>query len=309
MLIGFLARAGRNARWILSIGSVVALFTPGLAEFLRPALPALVSMVYALAMARIDLGATLRAAIRPRRLAQLAGIAVLLLPVTALVYGLVGRAFGPEVAATLVYVAAAPPIASCAGLCFLLGFNARLALEVTVATTLMTPVLGPLAVAIALPGAEAALEPLALAQRLFLMILGGILGALLIRRLVGAGRIAASGQVFDGVAAFGMLLFVFPLFDRVGALILEDPGRAMFILVLGFVLNIGANLATRAALGSRLPAAEAGAAGILMGNRTIAMYLAALPFEPVLALFVALYQYPMYFTPLLLARLRIPPAA
>ena len=35
---------------------------------------------------------------------------------------------------------------------------------------------------------------------------------------------------------------------------------------------------------------------------------AVVPFEPVFALFVALYQLPMYFTPLLLGRLAIRPA-
>lgn len=301
-MTALLRLAGRNARWILSLGCVAALFLPDISAALRPALPWLVSMVLALAMARIDLGATARAALRPKRLVQLCAIAVLLLPVTALAYGVVGHLLGPELAATLVYLAAAPPIASSAGLCFLLGFNARLAVEVTVATTILTPILGPLAVALALPEAAGSLSPAALAVSLARMIFVGVVAAVLIRRLVGPERIARNGPVFDGVAAFAMLLFVFPLFDRVPGVILADPAFALGILALGFVVNIGVNLATRAVLARRFDPPEAGAAGILMGNRTVAMYLAALPFEPTFALFVALYQFPMYFTPLLLAQ-------
>ncbi|WP_112323447.1 hypothetical protein [Oceanibium sediminis] len=308
MIIAILRGTGRNARWVLSGGCILALFLPGISASLRPALPVLVSMVFALAMARIDLAGTLRAAIQPRRLAFLLVLSFLLLPLTALLYGTLGRLFGPEVSLTLVYLAAAPPIASAAGLCFLLGFNARLALEITVAASLLTPILGPLAVALAAPETAPRPDPLILARNLSLMIFGGVLAATLIRRAIGPGRIADNAQIFDGIAALGMLVFVFPLFDKVGALILADPARAAGILALAVTFNVGVNLATRATLGNRLPAEDTGAYGITFGNRTIAMYLAVVPFEPVFALFVALYQIPMYFTPLVLARLSLVPA-
>lgn len=305
-MIAFFRLIGRNARWILSGGCFLAMFAPDISAALRPFLPALVSMVFALAMARIDLAATLRSAIQPRRLAFLVSLSVLMLPVTALVFGAAGRMLGPEVAAALVYLAAAPPIASSAGLCFLLGYNARLALEITVTASLLTPLLGPLAVALAFPDAEAVLDPLDMALRLFLMIFGGVVLAVLIRAIVTPRRILANTDVFDGVAALGMLLFVFPLFDRVGALILADPARAGGILALSILFNLGVNLATRSALTGRVPPADQGAFGITMGNRTVAMYLAVVPFDPVFALFCALYQFPMYFTPLVLRRLALP---
>ena len=309
-MIAFLTWAGRNARWILSVAVSWRCSCHRFPPTLRPLLPALVSMVFALAMARIELLATARAALRPRRLVQLLLISVLLLPVTAVIYGLAGRLIGEAYMPSLVYLAAAPPIASSAGLCFLLRFNARLALEVTVAASLLTPILGPLAISLALPGTEVPIEPLPLALRLAAMIAGGVVAAIAIRTLVGPERIGRNGAIFDGIAAFGMLLFVFPLFDRIPGVIMEAPLRAFFVLVLCFAFNIGVNLATRAALRTRLAPEDAGAAGVLMGNRTIAIYLAALPFEPVFALFVALYQFPMYFTPLLLQRLAVgePPA-
>lgn len=303
---GLLTAIGRKARWILAFGSLTALFLPDISSFLRPALPALVSMVLALAMARIDLADTLRKALRPARLALLVCMSILLVPVTALIYAQARHLVGPDAGAALVYLAAAPPIASSAGLCFLLGYNARLAVEITVTTTLLTPILGPLAIAIALPEATGSLSPLILARSLSLMIFGGILAAVVIRKLAGPARITRNGTIFDGIAAMGMLLFVFPLFDQVGSLILADPMRATTLMALACAFNLGATLLTRAAFSRHLPQADAGTAGIVAGNRTIAMYLAALPFDPTFAIFVALYQFPMYFTPLLLAR-RSPP--
>lgn len=307
MLVSALTAMGRRARWILAVGSVAALFLPDVSAALRPILPGLVAMVLALSMARIDLGATLRDALRPRRLALLLAISVLLIPVCAVVYGAVGRLISAEVAASLVYLGAAPPIASAAGLCFMLGYNARLALEITVAATLLTPILGPLAAALALPDGGVALDPLTLARNLSAMIFGGVILGLALRHGIGPQRIARHGPIFDGVAAVGMLLFIMPLFDRVGSLILADPLRAALLLVLAAVFNLGANLVSQRLLATSLGPADRGAAGVVMGNRTIAIYLAALPFEPTFALFVALYQFPMYFTPLLLSRFR--PAA
>ena len=44
----------------------------------------------------------------------------------------------------------------------------------------------------------------------------------------------------------------------------------------------------------------AGATALMWGNRNAALALAALPGNPLLALYVALYQFPMYFTPLVM---------
>ncbi|MEO0503047.1 MAG: hypothetical protein AAFZ14_06950, partial [Pseudomonadota bacterium] len=229
----------------------MALFLPQLSATLRPVLPVLVAMVLAMSMARIDLGALLRSAVRPRRVVQLVGISVLLIPVTAFVYGALGRLISPEVAASLVYLGAAPPIASAAGLCFMLGYNARLALEITVAATLLTPVLGPLAATLILPATTLAIDPSILGRNLAAMIFGGVLLGLAVRQSVGPERIARHGEIFDGLAACGMLLFIIPLFDRVGGLILGDPLRAGLVLMLAVVFNLGSNLVTRASLRGR----------------------------------------------------------
>ncbi len=291
---------------MLAIGSLVALFLPALSDFLRPALPFLVSVVVALGMARIDLEATFRAAIRPKRMAFLLAVSVAFMPLTACLYYVFGLFLPAHYQVALIYLAATPPIASSAGFCFLLGFNARLAIEVTVSATLLTPILGPLTVALFLPDA-AALEPLELALSLGWMIALGVVGALVLRRVIGPERIQREALRFDGIAAMTMLVFVIPLFAGVTEILLSRPADALWMLVFATLFNLGANLATRAGFLPFTRAENAGAAGVMMGNRTVAIYLAALPFEPNFALFVALYQFPMYFTPLLMTRWKITP--
>ncbi|MEO0913618.1 MAG: hypothetical protein AAFY59_11620, partial [Pseudomonadota bacterium] len=158
---------------MLAIGSLLALFLPALSDFLRPALPFLVSLVTGLGMARIDLEATFRAAIRPQRMAFLLMAALAFMPLTACLYYVLGSVLPSEYQVALIYLAATPPIASSAGFCFLLGFNARLAIEMTVSMTLLTPILGPLTVALFLPEA-AALSPLELALSLGWMVALGV---------------------------------------------------------------------------------------------------------------------------------------
>ena len=291
---------GKNARFILAIGCIAALFLPQLSAFIRPALPALVSMVLGLSMARLDLAKMAKDAARPKSLLRAIGFAILIVPVTALIYAAIARGLGLSETdyASLVLLAAAPPIASAAGLCFLLGFNARLALETTLITTILTPLLGPLIVVFLLPDA-APISPFLLAQRLALMIAGGLALGIGIRAVFGADRIDRNKLSFDGIAACGMVLFVIPLFDGVGATILDNPINAVWVLFLSFLFNIGINLLASGAARLKLPQEDAGTLGIVWGNRTVAIYLAALPQDPQFALFVALYQFPMYLTPLI----------
>lgn len=292
---------GARAPWALAVGIALCFAVPQASHVLRPALPFLVPVVLGLAMARIDLGAAARAALAPAALMRLVGLSVLLMPVSAALYLGLARLAGldADLAAALVYLAAAPPIASAANLCFFLRLNAARAIEVTVAATVLTPLLGPLTVALLLPEAAALSAPV-LGLKLGAMIAGGTLIGLAIRRGAGPARMAAQARAFDGIGVIALVIFVIPLFDGVPALIVADPARAALVLAVAVAANLGVNLVLRAGLVRRLPAADAGAYGILFGNRTIALYLAALPADPRFAVFVALYQVPMLLTPLAL---------
>ncbi len=296
---------GNNARFILAIGCLVAVFLPSLSSALRPILPFLVSMVLGLAMARLDLLEIAKAATKPVEVFKSIGLTLLLMPVSVVIYVLLARIAGLSATdeASLIYLAAAPPIASATSLCFILGFNTRIALQTTLIATLLTPLLGPAITALLLPDAVP-ISPILLGQRLGVMILGGLALGLTVRFIFGPQRIDQNKLSFDGIAAVAMVLFVIPLFDGVGSSIVDDPRKALWVLVLSFIFNVGINGFASVILRARTDPATAGALGLMWGNRTIAIYIAALPYNPDFSLFVALYQIPMYMTPLIWERFR-----
>jgi predicted Na+-dependent transporter len=300
-MTGALAWIGRHAPWVLVAGIAVAFVLPDASRLLRPALPVLVSAVLALAMVRVDLGAELRAALRPRRLALLVVLSVLLMPVSGGIYLLLARGarLDPDLTAALVYLAAAPPISSAANLCFILGLNARRALEVTVAATLLTPLLGPLTVELFQSNGPA-LPAYRLALHLGAMVAGGVALALAIRRVVGSDRIDRNAHLFDGLGVLALVALVIPLFYGVPALIAAEPMRAALVLAVAVVVNFGLHFLLRGVLARAMTAEDAGAYALLAANRTVAIYAAALPHDPRFALFVALYQVPILFTALVL---------
>ena len=290
-MIGALGWIGARARWVLFVGAFAGLAAPDAAAFLRPALPFFVAMVYGLAMLRVDPVAILRGLAKPRRAAKiLTGVAAMLIlaPVAAFA---VARALGlgPEVERVLVYTFAAPPIASAAAICLIVGFSAALALELTIVASLLMPFVGPVVVE-ALIGGDVALDSFALGLRMAAMIFGGFAMAMIGRWLMGDARIRRNAAPLDGLAAIGFLLFILPLFDGAREAIASAPLTALAYFALASLAILGPAL-----LAVRLSARreEAGAIGVVAGTRSVAIYLAALPPDPAFALYTALYQFPM----------------
>lgn len=310
-MISALEWIGARARWILAIGAVAALFLQDLAALLRPMLPAFVALMYLLAMIRIDLGAVFRRTLHPRRMLTLIAACIALMVATpALLAGIAGAAgLSTELTASLVYVGAAPPLGSSAALCLLLGLDAAIALELTIIGSFLTPIIGPFVTSLLL-GEAVPIDPLDLSLRLAAMIGAGAVLAIIARALIGSETIARRARAFDGIGAIAMVATVIPIFAGATALIVAKPWLAAGVLALVFAFNIGLQLFTTPFLRRGIAKDSAGALGLIWGNRNAALYLAALPQSPVFTLFVALYQFPMYMTPLLLDRFySIKPAA
>ncbi len=299
-----LAWIGTRARWLLAIGVIAATFLPALSATLRPFLPALVVLVLATTTARLDLGLLARRAARPRRLAALMVWTLAMLVVTPVLVWALAHAIGlPEIhVASLVYTFISPPIASSAAICLMLGLEAGLAIELTVMASLVTPLIGPM-VAKLLLGEAVPIDALDLTFRVAAIITAGIVGGLAIRWSLGVPRIERNGAAFDGVVTIVLVIFVVPLFDRFWELVLGDPIFALAVLGLVLVANWGGQV-LMAVAGRRVTTAEiAGAAALMWGTRNISVYLAALPPDPLFGLYVAFYQIPMLFTPLVLGQI------
>ncbi|MEM1297669.1 MAG: hypothetical protein AAGH68_00220 [Pseudomonadota bacterium] len=303
-MMQILAWAGARGRWVLALGVVAALLIPEPGDLLAGTLPFWVALLVGLAMMRIDLVAVARGAVAPRRLIPNLAMAAGLLCVTPALFWWVATMLGlPQGhVAALVYTSAAPPLGSGAAFCLLIGFNAAFAIEMTVLCSALAPLTLPL-MAQLLMGGDAPVDTAEMATRLVILIGAAGAGALLARRILGARWVEKRGQSLDGLSAIILVIFLFPLFDGLLAEIIAEPAFAFGVLALAVAANLGTQIALFPVTRRIAGFATGGAAALIWGNRNAALALASLPPDPVMTLYVALYQFPMYFTPLVMARI------
>lgn len=294
-----LAWIGARAQWVLATGVIAALILPGPGALLEGTLSFWVTALLGLTMARIDLAAVSRRAVAPRRMARNLGLLVLLMGATPAGLWALGTALGlnPAHVEAVVYTSAGPPLGSAAAFCLILGLDAAFALEMTVLGSFLAPVTMPL-VARALIGDAVPIDAPVMMLRLALMIAAAATGAVVARRLLGAKRIATHARAFDGLSSITLILFLFPLFHGMPELIAAMPGFAAATLVLAVLVNLGAQVVAFPLCRLVTNRETAGATALIWGNRNAALALAAIPGDPLFTLYVALYQFPMYFTPL-----------
>lgn len=292
-----LSYIGQQSRYILLLALVLAALLPSVSSALRPLLPVLVSLVLGLSIARLDIASVLLEYKDIKRLVLLLGVVLTFIPLTAflLVYGWRLLGFNENYTLLLVVFAGAPPLGSATALSLLLGYNARITLQVTLLATVLTPFLGPMCLALIGVSIDASLS--SVAMNIFLMIAGGFALGLVLQRVIGKQRIANNPDVFNGFATIGMVCSLFPLFDGVTAYVAKSPVESVLVLALAILLNTGGNVLGRFIGRKVTNSATANALGLMFGNRNVAFYLAALPLNPLLSIFIAASQFPMFATP------------
>jgi len=265
-------------------------------------LPALVSLVLGLAVARLDLASVLTDYTDFRKSILLVGVVLIFMPLSCVLLVYIWRLLQLDESYTLLLVvfAAAPPLGSATGLSLLLGYNARVTLQVTLLATALTPVIGLMCLAFI--GMSTELHMPTIVMKIALMIAGGLVVGLAIQYLVGKQNIANNPDIFNGFVAITMVLFLFPLFDGVVDYVLASPIQSFFVLLLAIILNLGGNLLVRTVGYNFTDTQTANALGLVFGNRNVSLYLAALPINPLLSVFIAGSQIPMYLTPVLFAK-------
>ena len=302
-----LSWVGARAQWFLALGVIAALIVPGPGAVLDGTVVIWVAVLFGLAMARIDLGAVARRAVDPRRLVRNLGLLVLLMGVTPALFWGLGTLAGldPVHIEALVYTSAAPPLGSATAFCLMLGLDAAFALELTVLGSFLAPVSLPV-VARALLGEAIALDVIDMMGRLALVIGSATIGAVILRRVLTAAWIDAQARAFDGMASIILVLFLFPLFHGMPGLIASIPLFALVTFVLAVLANLGVQIASFPATRAVAGREAGGAVSLIWGNRNAALTLSFLPEAPLIVLYIALYQFPMYFTPLVMRRVIVP---
>jgi BASS family bile acid:Na+ symporter len=285
---------------ILLAGCIfVGLAVPPLAALLRETLTVTVAGLMTLVMLRIDLAQVLSYLKRPVLVGALLAWLLLACPLIGFAIARATGLDGP-LGAALVIMATGCAATSSPAFARLVGLDASISLVVAVLSTLLVPFTAP-PLALGLLGVDLSISIGALMARLALIVLLPLLVALAIRRLVAEARLAAwSGRV-DGTVVLLLVIYGIGVMDGMLAKLLSDPAWVAGGLALAFAGNFGLNLLTALAFrpaGRRV----ALAAGLLSGNRNMALYLAVLPAtaEPRILLFFALCQFPLFLSPFLL---------
>ena len=307
MLVSSLEFLGRNARLVLPVGIVLAVFLPGDGGQLRVIVPFLIGLIYAVAFLQIDLKAMVTESFRPQQIAW--SIAISLLILMAIPFLLMNFCLligiDPLYMPSVIWYAVAPPIASTAWMCGLLGLKMAVAMKIVVMTSLLSPFTGPVLASFFLGGAV----PVSSLQMLFdlvMMIFGGILSPGL-EKAVGQAWIDRNATALSGLSVIAMLIFLVPVFNGVLGRFIATPEMALHLLAIA----MGLNFSTQAAFmllsrfsGNKDAADTNAVLAVVSGNRNVGLYYGALPPDPIFGLFTAMYQVPIYLTPLFIEALR-----
>lgn len=298
-MFGVLAWSARRGSLLLAGGIFLGLLVPPLAAAMRDVVTPTVACLMTLVLLRVDPAQLLAYLRRPLLVAAL--LAWLLLACPLLAWALM-LPFGTQggLAAAVVIMATGCAATSSPAFARLVGLDGEIALVAALLSTLLVPFTAP-PLALGLLGIDLSISLGALMGRLVLVVLLPLLLSVLIRLLAGQARLARLGQAVDGAVVWLVVLYGFGVMDGMLARLLAEPLWVLGGVALAFGASAALNLATALAFA---PAGRGVAlsAGLLSGNRNMALFLAVLPAstDSRILLFFALCQFPLFLSPLLL---------
>ena len=273
---------------------------PPLAAATRDVVTPVVACLMTLVLLRVDFSQVLAYLRRPLLVAALLGW--LLLGAPLLVFALARLAgLDGALGAAVVIMATGCAATSSPAFARMVGLDGEISLVVAILSTLLVPLTAP-PLALGLLGIDLAISLEALMARLALVVGLPLAVSLAIRRVAGPARLARYGRSVDGAVVLLVVLYGFGVMDGLQAKILAEPAWVAGGVALAFAGNFGLNLLTALAFARIAGARVALSAGLLSGNRNMALYLAVLPAatDPRILLFFALCQFPLFLSPFLL---------
>eukprot|EP01036_Dinobryon_divergens_P060466 gene60466-80647_t len=179
----------------------------------------------------------------------------------------------------------------------MLGLEPTLLLTTVLLTTAVAPFLSPFLVEL-VAGAAVPLDISILIQRLLLLIGGAIIGAFVLRKVLGMERIRASKTTFDGIGVIMYFLFAIAAMDGVMEAALATPWRVAQFLAFAFAMA-GVGFVTAWIILRPLPEADRFVLGYATCQRNMGLLIAALgtAAPKTTFLFFALAQFPIYLMP------------
>ena len=294
-----LALSARRGSVLLAVGIFGGVLSPGLASAFKGFITPIVLVMMTLVLLRVDLAGTLAHLRRPVRVAAIASFLLLACPV--LTWAAVAPLhLDPGITAGLVIFATGCAATSSPAFARMVGLDPELSLVATLATTFLVPLTAP-PMALLLLGVDLSISTGAFMARLVTVVGLPMLLSLALRRVLGPARLLRWADAVDGLLVWLVVFYGFAVMDGLGARMAADPAWVMQAVAAAFAVDYGLNLLTSGAFAG-FGRRAAASAGLMSGNRNMALYLAVLPAaaDPRIALFFGICQFPLFLSPFLL---------
>jgi len=300
-----LAWLGRQGSRAIAAVVFIAIATPPLDALLKPFVTEAIFALLVLAFVRVDVAA-LRGHVRqPGLILAATAWTSLVVPTlfgaACLAVQLEARA--PALFLALMLQAVASPMMAAPAFAAVMGLDATLVLTTLVTSTALTPLTAPL-FAYAFIGPALTLSPLALGLKLFAILSGSLMVAIIIRRCAGLAALRRCNDQIDGANILLVFVFVAAVMENVAARFLAEPAMMIGLTALAFAVTF-AVLAVTAAVFAGTGRERAFVLGLMASQRNMGLMLAATggALPDFTWLYFALAQFPVYLSPLLLTPL------
>jgi len=297
-----LAWLGRQGTRAVAAIVFIAIAAPPLDALLKPFVSAAIFVLLCIAFMRVDTTALRRYLGQPWLVVATTAWTMLVIPALfgagAVAAGLDMRS--PDLFLGFMLQGMAPPMMAAPAFAALMGFDATLVLVTLVAGTALTPLTAPL-FAYLFVGPALAMSPLALGLRLFAILAGSGLLAVVIRLTVGTAAIVRRRFEIDGLNILIAYVFVAAVMENVAGRFLAEPAAMIGIAALAFAVS-GVLFILTAGLFVRAGREHAFTIAFMTTQRNMGLMLAATGGAlPDLAwIYFALCQFPIYLLPQML---------
>ena len=296
---GFLEFCARRGAAILAASIFVGLFLPPLASVFRDFVTITVAGLMTLVLLRVDFGQVVAWLRKPLLIVAL--LAWLLLACPVLAFALCWfLPLEPGFVAGLVVLATGCAATSSPAFARLVGLDGDVAFVVSILSTFLVPFTAP-PIALGLMGIDLALSLGGLMARLALLVGLPMALSLVLRQIIPREALARQAGAIDGAVVLLVAAYGVGVMDGILARAIAQPGYVLGGVAMAFAGCFTLNAATALAFGTA-GRRFALAAGLLSGNRNMALFLAVLPREtdPAILLFLTLCQFPLFLSPFLL---------
>ena len=296
---GFLEFCARRGAAILAASIFVGLFLPPLASVFRDFFTITVAGLMTLVLLRVDFGQVVAWLRKPLLIVAL--LAWLLLACPVLAFALCWfLPLEPGFVAGLVVLATGCAATSSPAFARLVGLDGDVAFVVSILSTFLVPFTAP-PIALGLMGIDLALSLGGLMARLALLVGLPMALSLVLRQIIPREALARQAGAIDGAVVLLVAAYGVGVMDGILARAIAQPGYVLGGVAMAFAGCFTLNAATALAFGTA-GRRFALAAGLLSGNRNMALFLAVLPREtdPAILLFLTLCQFPLFLSPFLL---------